>query len=256
MFAYELEKATINANRQGISGWLAERGAGLQGVKVDDLLNDCAAQGEGCVFERNRILVTHLMAPLWVRCSLAGCITEVTDEALAMLDPKEPPPLSRVTTKAQRAGTAQPVKRANTTTAPVTTVPDKPPMGIQTPLTALQQNEARTAYFSGMMVMSGKRPAEAEKHFRRAADIDTRNVNYRVMLGNVLFEQQKWGEAAEAYRNAVQLEPDTGSHHANLATALLRAGKRDEAVTEAKEAMRCGIKEHSIYRELGLTPSP
>jgi tetratricopeptide (TPR) repeat protein len=171
--------------------------------------------------------------------------------------PPSPPPLVTNAIPAITAPpsvVAPPAPRTNAVPAAVATVSAKPPVADTAPVSPLQQNEARTAYFSGMMAMSGKRPAEAEKYFRQAVEKDPHTVNYRLQLGHVLYQQEKWAEAAEAYRGAVQLEPDTGSHHGNLAAALMRDGKRDEAVAEAKEVMRCGIKEHWIYRELGLTP--
>jgi Flp pilus assembly protein TadD len=49
--------------------------------------------------------------------------------------------------------------------------------------------------------------------------------------------------------------PRPGSLHANLASVLLKLGKREEARQEANEAIRLGMKDHSVFKDLGLNPS-
>ncbi len=70
-------------------------------------------------------------------------------------------------------------------------------------------------------------------------------------LGKACAAQKKWAEAVTAYRHAVDLT-DEAPFHASLAEALLRTGKRDEAIKEAKKAIEKGLPNLPIYKELGL----
>jgi Tfp pilus assembly protein PilF len=48
--------------------------------------------------------------------------------------------------------------------------------------------------------------------------------------------------AAEEYRQALQIEPDSGRTHANLASALAELGRIEEARHQAHEAERLGFE--------------
>ena len=57
-------------------------------------------------------------------------------------------------------------------------------------------------------------------------------------LGVALLEQFKYPEAAEAFRQAIALEPALGMAHLNLSLALLYSQDTAAAVREATEAAR------------------
>jgi tetratricopeptide (TPR) repeat protein len=48
-------------------------------------------------------------------------------------------------------------------------------------------------------------------------------------LGNEYFNQGKWNESAEALSNVIRFNPDYTAAYQMLGSALLNAGKRDEA---------------------------
>jgi tetratricopeptide (TPR) repeat protein len=72
-------------------------------------------------------------------------------------------------------------------------------------------------------------------------------------LGDVCFKQNKWRDAAQAYREAMRLRPEHSYYHAQLAGALLKLDRRDEAMREALEAARLGLEDHEVFDELGIT---
>ncbi|HXE42985.1 MAG TPA: tetratricopeptide repeat protein, partial [Candidatus Baltobacteraceae bacterium] len=49
---------------------------------------------------------------------------------------------------------------------------------------------------------------------------------------------EKWSQAVQSYRIALQIDPNHDSVHIRLATALQRAGRQDEAIQEYQEALR------------------
>ncbi|HKP13376.1 MAG TPA: tetratricopeptide repeat protein [Blastocatellia bacterium] len=48
-------------------------------------------------------------------------------------------------------------------------------------------------------------------------------------LGNEYFKLERWAEAADALRNVVRLNPDYTAAYQMLGSALMGAGRRDEA---------------------------
>lgn len=59
----------------------------------------------------------------------------------------------------------------------------------------------------------------------------------RLGLGNVAYAQGEYAEAAAAYAEAVNLAPDSGIARNNLAQALLKSGRTDAALDEARRAL-------------------
>jgi Flp pilus assembly protein TadD len=71
-------------------------------------------------------------------------------------------------------------------------------------------------------------------------------------LGNALFGQKKYKTAEEIYRVAVQLKPQVGLYYANLAGALYKQGKMQEAVKMAMKAKQHKSIPHWIFKRLNM----
>lgn len=70
---------------------------------------------------------------------------------------------------------------------------------------------------------------------REAAVQGARLLNQQ---GSRLFEEGAYGEAAEAYRRALQADPEDASSHSNLGSALTRLGRLQEARHHFEESLR------------------
>jgi Flp pilus assembly protein TadD len=91
--------------------------------------------------------------------------------------------------------------------------------------------------------------AEAEKHLRKALELDAKHSRARCNLGLVLGQQQRYDEARECFR-AVVGEADS---HCNLAFVYWTQGKIDEARREcqlAEKADGTNVKAKEILAQL------
>jgi tetratricopeptide (TPR) repeat protein len=71
---------------------------------------------------------------------------------------------------------------------------------------------------------------EAERHYRRAIEIDSRYALAYFDLGNVLDETGRLNEAVEAYRTAILISPSYADAHYNLALAYERLRRSRKAL--------------------------
>lgn len=106
----------------------------------------------------------------------------------------------------------------------------------------------------GGELMKDKKYTEAEQEFCKAVQLDPTSEDSWLNFGDACAEQNKWAEAAQAYRQDVKLVPEEPFYHAKLAFALLKQDMRDAAVKEAKEALRLGMPKgaHPVFKTLGM----
>jgi tetratricopeptide (TPR) repeat protein len=101
------------------------------------------------------------------------------------------------------------------------------------------------------LIVQGKL-AEATAVFLQAVHLNPNDVLTWMDLGAAYIEGRQWAEAEAVLRVAVKVAPRLPFVHAALAEALLRQGRREEALKEATEAKRFGDKNSAILDELGL----
>jgi uncharacterized caspase-like protein/tetratricopeptide (TPR) repeat protein len=83
-------------------------------------------------------------------------------------------------------------------------------------------------YNLGLLYRSQKNEA-ALAEFEKAAELDTKTYAAFLAVGDEYFSQNKWQQAAEAYRKAVALRPYDDNLYTKLGHALYSQGLRDEA---------------------------
>jgi Tfp pilus assembly protein PilF len=96
----------------------------------------------------------------------------------------------------------------------------------------------------GVALQTDHRLEEAEAHYRRAIAIDPdygpAYVNLGIALtarGDALVRMNREGEAIEAYREALQLNPANGALHFVLGSLLVRAERFQEAIGEFRAGL-------------------
>lgn len=83
-------------------------------------------------------------------------------------------------------------------------------------------------YILGLIARAQNRADDALAAFQQVLQIDAKDVGANVNLAQLYMQQRKFVEAATALRSALEAEPYNATALYNLATALLRAGQRDE----------------------------
>jgi protein O-GlcNAc transferase len=77
-------------------------------------------------------------------------------------------------------------------------------------------------------------PQRALDYFKRAAEADTRNVDYAVGYAAALVQLRRFPEAADILQRVLEVAPDKYEAHANLAAALYEMKLYNRAVVEYK----------------------
>ena len=104
----------------------------------------------------------------------------------------------------------------------------------------------------GRFLEQNSRWKEAEAAYRRSLNLEPDAVNIRVSLGDVLLKGlNDPSAAAQAYRNAIKVDPSHGGAHFALAATLSRQGKTAEARTELEEAARLSPGNPLPHQALG-----
>lgn len=88
---------------------------------------------------------------------------------------------------------------------------------------------------------------EAETAYRASAERWPHSMPVWLGLGNVQYRQQHYEEAEAAYRAALQRDAGSAAVHHNLAWALMRQDKPDEALHYAKIAHRLAPEQGEHY---------
>jgi Flp pilus assembly protein TadD len=83
---------------------------------------------------------------------------------------------------------------------------------------------------------------EATRSIQRALAIDPEPAQYWNSLGTVLGGGRKMSEAEQAFGEAVKREPTNGLYRYNHGLALQQLGRRDEAMTEFRQANALGYR--------------
>ncbi len=80
---------------------------------------------------------------------------------------------------------------------------------------------------------------------------DPKNVQKRVMLGNIYFDAQKWTEAIPWYEQAVKLDPNDTDVLVDLGVCYRNSGHPDEALSMFKKALALDPnKKQAMYNEV------
>jgi len=101
-----------------------------------------------------------------------------------------------------------------------------------------------------------------KKDYDRAADtakesisLNAKDVNSKILLGNIYFDQGKFKEAADQYGDALKENPDNAAVMYNLGMSMLKTGDEFAAMEylrKAAAADRIGEIAHRAYSRLGV----
>ena len=102
----------------------------------------------------------------------------------------------------------------------------------------------------GSALSARGRDDEALPIFRALADENDAEGWYN--LGTILARRGAFGDAADAFRRALAVDPSMGPARHNLGVALVRAGRLDEAIVALREAVRLEPDSEGAIYTLGV----
>ena len=108
---------------------------------------------------------------------------------------------------------------------------------------ALSQNPGPPAAFALHLSMGqaawamSQSPDSAAPHYEQALRIDPRQPDALADLASLRILQERHEEAAQLFRSAIELRPDTAKLHAGLGYALYRLGQLDAAAQSLERAL-------------------
>ncbi len=103
----------------------------------------------------------------------------------------------------------------------------------------------------GLIMAARKDYAEATFLLGRAISCDPKAPLFRLYLGNLFAEAGEPDKAAQAFRDALGLQPDFAEAHYGLALILEKQDQLFEAVHHLKEASRLKPREGAVWLKLG-----
>lgn len=109
----------------------------------------------------------------------------------------------------------------------------------------IDPSNAGAEYVLGEMARQDSQWDEAIQHFSRATQLDAGFGDAFLGLGTSLLSAKRFSDAIAPLKTAVKLEPRNPGAHYNLATALTRAGRKEEA-----------DKEFAIHRQMTQKGEP
>lgn len=90
----------------------------------------------------------------------------------------------------------------------------------------------------GISQMSIGMPVNAERNFRKAAEMDSENGNALDYLANVLMQTDRAHEVSQLWKDRIQKFPQDAAAHAKYAGSLLQAGREKEAIDAFENALQ------------------
>jgi tetratricopeptide (TPR) repeat protein len=115
----------------------------------------------------------------------------------------------------------------------------------------LHANDFRYA-LATMLYLAGQND-QAAPTFRRALEFDVGLYTAHVQLARMLEAEQRWDEAVEERRAAVNANPDDAALLTDLAQTLLRAGKVEDAAEALQLAMATNPRDPQAPYLAGIT---
>jgi len=104
----------------------------------------------------------------------------------------------------------------------------------------------------GILLKSQQRYEEAEQAYRQAIELDPNYALAYKNLGNLLKDQQRYEEAEQAFRQAIELDPNYTRAYNNLGNLLKDQQRYKEAEQAYRQAIELDPKFTWTYNALGI----
>ena len=93
---------------------------------------------------------------------------------------------------------------------------------------------------------------EVMEAYKKAVELDPQSAGALVNLGTIYFNAHDWKEAERFYREALQADPEYALAHFDLANLYDECGERDKALTHYESALRIAPNYADAHYNLAL----
>ena len=131
---------------------------------------------------------------------------------------------------------------------------NQPDEAVKTYKQAIKANPGNAGFIErlGDLLVRLGRLGEAQEEIESLAESLPRDPRVWMKLGAIHYEQKHWNRAVSAFRQAVLLEPSNLRTRYFLSTALIDAGKDDEARIELDKVLRADPRSVDARIQLGF----
>ena len=125
-------------------------------------------------------------------------------------------------------------------------------LGILQELAAREPDNAYVQYNLGVAHRQLGQARQAEDAFARAIELDSALTRAYLGMGVLLEQQDRSRDAIRFYEQGVEADREDMELRSALIGALRRQGRLDEAIRQAREALKFNSKSLPVYNDLGL----
>jgi len=117
---------------------------------------------------------------------------------------------------------------------------------------AVTHNNAIANYNVGVELQSQGKAGEAANHYRQAIQVDSEYAEAHNNLGRLLADEGKYNEALKHFNEALRIRPKYAEAHSNLGVLLKSQGRLNEAASQLNEALKLKPDFAEAYNNLGI----
>ena len=114
----------------------------------------------------------------------------------------------------------------------------------------LQPKDPEPHLAAGLLLEKQNKFADAEQEYKAALELSPASVDAATGLANIYMNGRRFPEAAAALQKVVAAHPDDGAAHVQLGRVLAAEGKNDAALAELQAAARLAPTDLSVQRDL------
>ena len=118
-------------------------------------------------------------------------------------------------------------------------------------------NESEMAHYNLGTIIYDKKDTrtyeDAKNAFNKVIDLNSKNYNANIALGNIHFEEENIDAAFKYFNNAIELRPESGQAHFKYGNCLNYFERFDEAINSFKKAIELEPDLFGSYNNIGNT---
>jgi tetratricopeptide (TPR) repeat protein len=116
---------------------------------------------------------------------------------------------------------------------------------------ALDANRSESYLLLALLQIRANQPDQAEANFKKATAVDPKSLNAVLALGGFYQTHNRFAEAEQQFRHAIEIDPSNGVPRAALVRLFMQEGKKDEIIGFLQQTKKDLPNNHQGYTMLG-----